>query len=514
MDGILVSLSFSLLFYGVVAYVFCLALYRLFFCPVAQFPGPRLAALTFWYEFYYDVVCKGKYTWKIQQLHHQYGPVVRINPEEIHVDDPQFYDVVYTGYGRRTTKWPWSAKMFGTSQAAVGTAGHELHRMRRGALNPFFSKRSVVHLEPVIWKNVEKLLSRIRESTGFGTPVNLSDAFACLSADVIGSYAFGKSYGLLDHRQFNPGWRRFMMDLSAGTMLMKQFGWAYQALNLFPESLVAMLHPLTRQLFELRHGIGCQIKAVQKEFQDEKESREHTTIFHEILASNLPPTELSLPRLTDEALTIIGAGTVTTAHTLTTITFHLLSRPEKLERLRSELAAIWNEPPTWTQLEHLPYLSACISEGLRLSYGVSHRLQRVSPDEDLVYCDEERGKEWVISKGTPVSMTQMFIHNNARFFRKPDQFLPERWLPGSDPPPSDLRKWLVPFSRGTRSCVGMNLAYAELFLTIAALFAPLMDGALDMELWKTEYSDIEVVHDFFNPSARLESPGVRVILKS
>lgn len=56
-----------------VAYATCVAVHRLTLSPVARIPGPRLAALTFWYEFYYDVVLRGQYTWKIMDLHKQYG---------------------------------------------------------------------------------------------------------------------------------------------------------------------------------------------------------------------------------------------------------------------------------------------------------------------------------------------------------------------------------------------------------------------------------------------------------
>lgn len=48
-------------------------LYRLVWSPVAGFPGPKLAALTFWYEFYYDVIKVGQYSFKIKELHKQYG---------------------------------------------------------------------------------------------------------------------------------------------------------------------------------------------------------------------------------------------------------------------------------------------------------------------------------------------------------------------------------------------------------------------------------------------------------
>jgi len=46
---------------------------RLFSGPLAHIPGPRLAALTSWYEFYYDVIKPGQYVRKIKNLHAEYG---------------------------------------------------------------------------------------------------------------------------------------------------------------------------------------------------------------------------------------------------------------------------------------------------------------------------------------------------------------------------------------------------------------------------------------------------------
>jgi hypothetical protein len=46
---------------------------RLYFHPLAAIPGPRLAASTWWYEFYFDVIKPGQYILKIQELHKKYG---------------------------------------------------------------------------------------------------------------------------------------------------------------------------------------------------------------------------------------------------------------------------------------------------------------------------------------------------------------------------------------------------------------------------------------------------------
>lgn len=54
-------------------YVAGVIVYRLYFSPLAKFPGPKLAAATLLYEFYYDVICRGQYTFKIKELHEKYG---------------------------------------------------------------------------------------------------------------------------------------------------------------------------------------------------------------------------------------------------------------------------------------------------------------------------------------------------------------------------------------------------------------------------------------------------------
>lgn len=72
--SILLDLNLVLLGCGAIL-LYCMggAFYRLFLSPLARFPGPKLAAATLWYEFYYDVVKQGQYTFKIKELHERYG---------------------------------------------------------------------------------------------------------------------------------------------------------------------------------------------------------------------------------------------------------------------------------------------------------------------------------------------------------------------------------------------------------------------------------------------------------
>ena len=75
-------------------------------------------------------------------------------------------------------------------QSMFETMDHNLHRYRRAALNPFFSKRSVQALEPVIQEKVDELLGRRRKALNTSQVVDLSAAYAALTADLVSEYAF------------------------------------------------------------------------------------------------------------------------------------------------------------------------------------------------------------------------------------------------------------------------------------------------------------------------------------
>lgn len=106
------------------------AIYRITLHPLAKFPGPILAALTYKYEFYFDGIKGGQYLNEIVRLHQIYGtndyslsvgsctnslagPIVRINPNELHCNDPNFVDQIYAGAGKRRHKWSYWVNAYG-----------------------------------------------------------------------------------------------------------------------------------------------------------------------------------------------------------------------------------------------------------------------------------------------------------------------------------------------------------------------------------------------------------------
>ena len=71
-------LSWPLVIAAVVVYFIGLAVYRLILHPLSRFPGPKLAALTRYYEAYFDLIRNGQYTFKIAELHKRYGRTAKL----------------------------------------------------------------------------------------------------------------------------------------------------------------------------------------------------------------------------------------------------------------------------------------------------------------------------------------------------------------------------------------------------------------------------------------------------
>ncbi|KAL0258271.1 hypothetical protein SLS55_007444 [Diplodia seriata] len=507
---------------AVLLYCLCGAVYRLYLSPLASFPGPRLAALTLWYEYYYDGIKGGQYTFKLKELHRQYGPIIRISPHELHVSDPSFIDTLYAPGGKaKRNKYAFYTAQFGLSQAGFGSVPHDLHRLRRTPFNRFFSRQSVQKLEPQIRRVVDKLCAQLEKNfAGNGCPVNLPDAFGCMATDVVSRYAFGYSYDFLESDTFLPNLTK---GIDAGMALgatVKQFPWLLAFLHALPEDWTRKLMPDMAPYLDFQRSMMKAIDQVHRE-EDAREEKEKTaesgtTIFHEILRGDLPEEEKQTARLWQEGQAVIGAGTETVNWAICVTMFHLLSQPSTLATLQSELARAMPDSaviPPWHSLEQLPYLSATIAEGLRLSYGLATRLARVSPDEPMRFINRSSGDgdEILIPAGVPVGMSAVLVHHDENIFPESEKFRPERWLDDEGNRRRDLDGYLLSFSKGSRQCLGMNLAYAEMHIALATVLRRFGDR---MELFETSIDDVRVQRDLFIPKAKVGSKGVRVLIKS
>ncbi|KAI4242382.1 MAG: hypothetical protein LQ352_007253 [Teloschistes flavicans] len=490
--------------FAVLDFIVAGGIYRLYFSPLAKFPGPKLAALTYWYEFYYDLIQGGRFQSEIARMHKKYGPIVRINCNELHIQDTEFYDTFYRR--NRLDKYTKQTKMFGTPDTHFTTNPHELHRLRRAPLAQSFSKKAVLGMSSTVEERIAKLCSRLQECRAQRKLMPLGLGYVALTVDIISSYALADCFHLLEREDLGADHYHSILSLIQSAHFIKHFPAIYGLMRKLPKYLVTLLQPKMKSTLnivqvrepEMQDGIKATIQDIQRG------SCEHnTSVFARLLESDLPPQEKFLDRLGREGMVLIIAGSEATAQTLSVITYHLLTNPDKLAKLQKQLQVAIPDPsilPSVAQLEYAPYLHACVQEGLRFAHGIAGRLTRVSQDP-MVY------QGWKILPGTPVGMTSVFMHEDESIFPNHKEFKPERWLDAKGSG-SRLERYLVNFGRGTRQCIGISLAYAELYMTIATIFR-----RFELELFETDASAVEYSRDFFNAMPEKRGDGLKVCVK-
>lgn len=166
--------------------------------------------------------------------------------------------------------------------------------------------------------------------------------------------------------------------------------------------------------------------------------------------------------------------------------------------------------PSVAELKQLPYFTAAIHESTRVAHGVAGRLVRISPDENVVYTPSSSATgitttnmvPTIIPSGSTFSMSHYIQHMNPSKFPDPSAFEPERYLGAEG---KETLKYLVPFGVGPRSCLGINVAWSQIYLCLAALL-----GGMELELFETTGRDVTVVQEIFIGFLAGGSKGVRV----
>ncbi|ERF72716.1 hypothetical protein EPUS_04769 [Endocarpon pusillum Z07020] len=498
--------------YTSLALLFCVAyvaVYRIYFSPLAHVPGPKLAAVSSLYEFYHDCIRLGQFVFRLDELHKQYGPIVRIGPSEVHIKDAQFFDKFYN-VTTKLDKYDWFYRFANTPYASFGTIKAEDHRLRRSALAKHFSPASIIRLDPVITQAVSILCRRLEEHRRGKRVVDLGNAFRCFSGDVVTEYVVPDPLTLLEHENFAADYNSvFIRRFAIFGTFNRHLGWLLPVMLSMPRWLLLLTNPpAVLQVFSRIKLIEEQARIVTQSGGPPKQKKNYPLVLSSIYHSDLPAHEKTLIRLAQDGLVLVMAGTETTAITLSVATYHLLTKPHLLKRLQIELqssfpAAADDTIISYRDLEKLPFLTACLNESLRLGSPVSGRLPRIDPNSPITYGDH------TLPAGTAISMTLRDIHYDPSIYPDPRSFNPDRWLEDTDRARKLHEHFLVPFGKGARSCIGNNLALAGMYAILGNMFRKFEA----IELFETTADDFEMAYDFFSPFAKSDSKGLRVLIK-
>lgn len=180
----------------------------------------------------------------------QTGPIIRITPRELHIDDPEYHEQLYSRAGRRD-KYSYFSGRFGYASDSFSTVSHDLHRLRRKALSPMFSVKKIEDFQPIIREKVEKLCQKITQYQD-GQVLPLSRALMALTTDIITEYAFAKSYDQLDSPELQDTLHEALVAVYVTGHFALHFPIVFPILDVMPESLVRKMQPAVLPVVGMR----------------------------------------------------------------------------------------------------------------------------------------------------------------------------------------------------------------------------------------------------------------------
>lgn len=384
---------------------------------------------------------------------------------QLHFRNPKAYHEIYNSKNR----WDKEQSLyhsFGEDRSSFGFLTYEEAKPRKDILNKSFSAKAITGARGLVQDKVDALCNAFDRVAASGKSADLSWAFRAMTMDIITYYSFGTSVNAIDEPDFKAP-ILVAMDASMPVFVMFKHSPLYKNMIIkCPPNISRIISPPTAGLVDLQQILGAQIEKLYTDTQQTLSLLPHgNTIYHQLLdkESHRNGTVPSKESLYEEGQALMFAGADTVGNTLMLATFYICRDPAIMSRLKTELRAALpaaDATPQYPELEKLPYLNACLKEALRMSSGVISGLPRHVPAEGATISGQ------AIPPRTVVSIGSTFVHYNATLFPKPHSFQPDRWLAADS---ASLDDWLVPFSRGPRSCLGINLAWVELRLALATV---------------------------------------------
>ena len=137
----------------------------------------------------------------------------------------------------------------------AGTLPHDLHRLRRAAVNPYFSKSSVRRLEPIIQGSLARLLARMEAGQPSGEIMRLPIVFKALTCDIIQEYAFGTEEKHMDKADYNISFFEAVAAFIEGSHLLLHVGWIGPLTESLPIAVTSRLLPAMGGLYKMQQVI-------------------------------------------------------------------------------------------------------------------------------------------------------------------------------------------------------------------------------------------------------------------
>ncbi|KAK8778562.1 hypothetical protein V5799_020094 [Amblyomma americanum] len=207
-------------------------------------------------------------------------------------------------------------------------------------------------------------------------------------------------------------------------------------------------------------------------------------------SNNSEKKRMSLDEITAQGIVSFVGGVESTTTNVAVTTYYLALNPECQERAIAEVDKALSEGDiTYDALQEMPYIDACIKEGLRLC----------TPDSTMFrLCTEETTVAGIHFKpGMCVDIPVLAMHHDPDHFPDPEKFNPERFLPENK---DSVRPFTyIPFGAGPRNCVGMRLGMVQAKTILVSLLRHVRFETCQQTMVPLKFKPCQLLPDFDGP---------------
>ncbi|KAL4948676.1 cytochrome P450 [Aspergillus filifer] len=463
------SASFGYWMYGLlvlVCYLFAWTLYTRAFHPLKDIPGPFWASVSrFWLGY---AVSTGEFVNILRRFHEKHGPLVRIAPDEVSVADPSAVKIIYgakNGFSKTDFYAPW----------AVGITPHgdhfaqmddTKHAARRKLVNSVYSMSSVLESEEYIDNCIDLFMEKMDRFSKTEEKIDLGKWVQWFTFDIIGELFFGQQFGFMcEEHDFGD----YIQSLDTLTPAISVVCVLPALLRPF-QPVLGFLSSNIRNAFkgfnEVRNAGTFWMQQRMDQMADGKSIR--SDLLYKLFKVQETKNDFGIREIQSESVVAILAGSDTTAIAIRAVLYYLMKTPKAYNKLMAEIDEADRDGRVSQKIQYnealkLPYLVACIKEGMRMHPSVGLTMPRYVPAGGRVIAGQ------LIPAGTKVGISAPVLHQNKDIFgHDADIYSPERWLRDSQAA-AEMDRHMLHFGAGSRMCIGKNISLAEMHKMIPRL---------------------------------------------
>ncbi|KAI9869784.1 MAG: hypothetical protein M1830_005090, partial [Pleopsidium flavum] len=424
--------------------------------PLREFKGPWLGSFSsLWMA---KTAFSGHMSLELTAVCQKYGSLARIGPNDLLTNDPETIrrmNAARSQYLR--SEWYDSMALDPYLHNILSERNMTRHDALRSQMSSGYAGKENPTLERGIDNQVHDLVKLIeRKYLSSGSVLHALD-FAKLAQyftlDVITDIAFGKAFGFLSRDEDLYGYIEMSEALIPAMNVTSVLPTLARILN--SRWVKAMIAPSVKD----KKGMG-RLMAVANQLVGERfgnDKKEYNDMLGSFLRHGLSQREAE-----SEALAQIVAGSDTTATAIRILMLYIISNTRVYAKLTAEIGAADSQsrissPVTDAEAKELPYLQACIKEGLRIWPPVAGWLEKEVPKQG----DVIEGR--FVPGGTKIAVCGLYMQRNKVYGDDPEMFRPERWLDADDQHLREMHKVhdLI-FGYGRFGCLGKPIAFMEL----------------------------------------------------